>query len=47
MSFKLVNLLATEPSETLDRVVNFGLLIALGVALLNSCLNPLLYVFMG
>ena len=43
----LVNLLATEPSKTLVRVFIIMFPIALGLALLNSCLNPLLYVFMG
>ncbi|XP_068425812.1 chemerin-like receptor 1 [Clinocottus analis] len=34
-------------SETLNHVTTIGIPITTGLALLNSCLNPLLYVFMG
>ncbi|XP_077951356.1 chemerin-like receptor 1 [Gasterosteus aculeatus] len=43
----LANSLLSVRSKTLDHVTTFGIPIASGLAFLNSCLNPLLYVFMG
>ncbi|XP_055066321.2 chemerin-like receptor 1 [Misgurnus anguillicaudatus] len=44
---EMVYHMADEYSLTLDYVTRVGMPIATSVAFLNSCLNPLLYVFMG
>ncbi|XP_061572561.1 chemerin-like receptor 1 [Cololabis saira] len=44
---ELVNHTMENENETLDHVIIIGVPIATSLAFLNSCLNPLLYVFMG
>ncbi|KAM8868994.1 chemerin-like receptor 1 isoform 1-T2 [Spinachia spinachia] len=44
---ELANSLLSNRSETLDYVITIAIPITSGLAFLNSCLNPLLYVFMG
>ncbi|XP_068592642.1 chemerin-like receptor 1 [Cebidichthys violaceus] len=44
---EMVNFLPTYRSKTLNHVTTIGIPISIGLAFLNSCLNPLLYVFMG
>ncbi len=43
----MVNHMRTKYSSTLQYVTTVGIPIATSLAFLNSCLNPLLYVFMG
>ncbi|KAK9513592.1 hypothetical protein VZT92_027111 [Zoarces viviparus] len=44
---EMVNFLPAYRSLTLNHVTTIGIPISSGLAFLNSCLNPLLYVFMG
>ncbi|KAM9310315.1 chemerin-like receptor 1 [Pholidichthys leucotaenia] len=44
---ELINHLSEDTNETLDNIIIIGVPIATSLAFLNSCLNPLLYVFMG
>ncbi|XP_016141217.1 chemokine-like receptor 1 [Sinocyclocheilus grahami] len=44
---EMVNHMGTKYSSTLQYVTTVGIPIATSLAFLNSCLNPLLYVFMG
>lgn len=44
---EMVNHMASEYNSTLEHVTTIGIPIATSLAFLNSCLNPLLYVFIG
>ncbi|XP_017557492.1 chemokine-like receptor 1 [Pygocentrus nattereri] len=47
MLIEMANHLASNYSPTLEHVTTIGIPIATSLAFLNSCLNPLLYVFIG
>ncbi|XP_026863045.2 chemokine-like receptor 1 [Electrophorus electricus] len=44
---EMANHMATETNPTLEHIIVIGIPIATSLAFLNSCLNPLLYVFIG
>lgn len=44
---EMFNHMGSEYNSTLENVTTFGIPIATSLAFLNSCLNPLLYVFIG